>query len=148
LKDDDSLATIKNPPNQLGFEHLHSNAKPQILPLLEKCAASLRNTNTAPTIINQIHMPPEFSQRSISPVYTRDAHARDAHTSPPITAKLVEGLMGPNMDIPAFCKMYELTPDVIAHLTENGLMKTKAFQHVTLDDLKEMSFKLGEIASL
>ncbi|KAF9077649.1 hypothetical protein BDP27DRAFT_1311408 [Rhodocollybia butyracea] len=61
---------------------------------------------------------------------------------------LVDGKLGPTMDISAFCTVHELSLDIASRLTKNGFQNTKAFRYVTLNDLKEMLFKHGEIASL
>lgn len=52
------------------------------------------------------------------------------------------------MDVPLFCSKYELDDDISAHLIAQGYKRTKTFRHITIEGLKDMAFKPGEIASL
>ena len=56
--------------------------------------------------------------------------------------------MGPNLNIEQFCNLYDLSPEILKRLKENGYQKMKTFKHITIAQLHEMSFKHGEIASL
>ena len=52
------------------------------------------------------------------------------------------------MTLAAFGEKYELGTDIVDNLTENAFKNTQAFHHLTLKNLCEMEFKLGEITTL
>ena len=55
---------------------------------------------------------------------------------------------GPRLAITEFCTLYSLTNDICMCLTKNGFSSSLALRRVTVDDLKELGFKMGEIAEL
>ncbi|KAJ3848698.1 hypothetical protein EV368DRAFT_68041 [Lentinula lateritia] len=116
----------------------------QISPLLKKRLNNARHSSAVPTIINQIHMPAEFIPQQPAAVNSSAPLLAPAVIAP---LKLVPTHLGPDMTINDFCQKYELSSTISAHLVEQDYM-TKTFQHITLDDLKEMMFKPGEDASL
>ncbi|KAJ3804406.1 hypothetical protein F5876DRAFT_70661 [Lentinula aff. lateritia] len=144
LKEDDDIATITKPPNNQHFDRFNTE-KGRISPLLEKRLNSAHHSSAVPTIINQIHMPAEFIPQRPATVNSSAPLLAPAVIAP---SKLVPTHLGPDMTVDNFCQKYELGGTISVHLVEQGYMKTKTFQHITLDDLKEMMFKLGEIASL
>jgi hypothetical protein len=55
---------------------------------------------------------------------------------------------GADLNVDDFCRIYELSDDVLTRLKENGYKRTRTFKHITISQLHQMSFKLGDIASL
>jgi hypothetical protein len=52
------------------------------------------------------------------------------------------------MPISEFCDMYALGPDVLERFASHMYKDARVLRFVTLTDLKEMGFRLGEIAGL
>jgi len=57
-------------------------------------------------------------------------------------------LPGPEMDIAIFCQQFNLAPQTLEKLKENYYGKAQVLRFVHIDDLKEMGFRMGEIAGL
>lgn len=116
-------------------------------PVLERRinAARQREGSSVPTIVNEIHLPSEFGSHSAP-----SSAASTSRLSPAIKGpeKLVLGPLGQDMDVLSFCSQYELDDDISERLIGQGYKRTKTFRHITIDGLKDMSFKPGEIASL
>lgn len=55
---------------------------------------------------------------------------------------------GPHLTLDEFCMLYSLSESVKRKLDENGYSGAHTFQFVELQDLKDGSFKAGEIAQL
>ncbi|KAK7021601.1 hypothetical protein R3P38DRAFT_3541263 [Favolaschia claudopus] len=70
--------------------------------------------------------------------------------APPTTAMLLppNTQVGPSSSILDFCAVYGLSADISTKLTTNGYQDTDVFYLVSIDDLKEMQFTLGQIAQL
>lgn len=109
-------------------------------------AARQRDTSSAPTIVNEIHLPSEFGPRSAPPSSASSSRFSPLTDKGP--EKLVTGPIGLDMDVRTFCKQFDLDDCISDRLVDQGYKKTKTFQHITIEGLKEMSFKPGEIASL
>jgi hypothetical protein len=56
--------------------------------------------------------------------------------------------MGPDIPIAEFCESFGLQPSVLKKLEENAYDHARHLRYVTLDNLMEMGFKLGEKAAL
>ncbi|KAK6974796.1 hypothetical protein R3P38DRAFT_3481402 [Favolaschia claudopus] len=56
--------------------------------------------------------------------------------------------VGPSSSIDEFCIFYGLSADISTKLTANGYQDTDIFYLVSIEDLKEMKFLLGQIAQL
>jgi hypothetical protein len=52
------------------------------------------------------------------------------------------------MDIAVFCQQFDLAPQTLEKLKENYYGKAQVLRFVCIDDLKEMGFRMGEIAGL
>jgi hypothetical protein len=65
-----------------------------------------------------------------------------AADSPLLTAILTEGS---KMDIEMFCSIYSLSNDLLSRFQERRVSGTHAFAHISVKELKEMGFKIGEI---
>lgn len=55
---------------------------------------------------------------------------------------------GPDMPLGEFCERYNLGANVLARFTENFYKEACVLRFVMVDELKEMGFRLGEIAGL
>ena len=56
--------------------------------------------------------------------------------------------VGRDMPIAEFCTSFRLQPSILAKLEENAYDYTHNLRFITLDNLTEMGFKLGEKAAL
>jgi hypothetical protein len=52
------------------------------------------------------------------------------------------------MPISEFCDLHALRPDILEKFASHLYKDARVLQFVTLTDLKEMGFRLGEIAGL
>ncbi|KAF8221883.1 hypothetical protein L208DRAFT_1325612 [Tricholoma matsutake] len=145
LKHDDSIATVENPPNHEAFQGLSVSVHAKGSPLLEcwlhdiKAVQNSAAASTMPVI--HLHMPggPDRDTPASTSSAPRLANAERL---------LSAGKMGIDLSIDDFCKLYDLSSNILAQLKENGYKKTKMLKYVTISQLHEMSFKHGEIASL
>jgi hypothetical protein len=55
---------------------------------------------------------------------------------------------GEDMPITQFCAKYELGKGVLEKFEENSYSHARMLRFVTIEELKEMKFRLGEIAAL
>jgi len=55
---------------------------------------------------------------------------------------------GPSMTLQDFCTQYDITDNVCKKLFDEGYTNSRVFQYVAVEELKEVGFKNGEIASL
>ena len=52
------------------------------------------------------------------------------------------------MAIDEFCKVYQLSDGITKKLTENSYTYARMLRFVTIEEVKQMDFRLGEIAAL
>lgn len=70
-------------------------------------------------------------------------------TSPPSLQLLPEyRTAGPSLPLQEFCIQFDVSEAVCHRLREEGFTSSRTLQYIAIDNLKEMKFKLGEIASL
>ncbi|KAK7037126.1 hypothetical protein R3P38DRAFT_3183232 [Favolaschia claudopus] len=76
--------------------------------------------------------------------------AAAAPPAPPVNLMLLppNTQVGPSSSIDEFCIFYGLSADISTKLTANGYQDTDIFYLVSIEDLKEMKFLLGQIAQL
>lgn len=55
---------------------------------------------------------------------------------------------GSDVSLDEFCTVYELGDAVLKRFEENCYKKSSALRFVTIQELKDMGFRLGEIAAL
>jgi hypothetical protein len=55
---------------------------------------------------------------------------------------------GPSLPLQEFCTQFDVSKAVCHQHKEEGFTSSHTLQYIAIDDLKEMKFKLGEIASL
>jgi hypothetical protein len=56
--------------------------------------------------------------------------------------------LGNKLDIPTFCKSFDLDDNIGKKLLDNGYWSTQTFIHIKEEQLEKMGFLLGEIAEL
>lgn len=87
----------------------------------------------------------------------RPANAEHPQAEPPALAvpsnqgKMLLGaarVLGPDMSINQFCESFGLQPSIRAKLEDNAYDYARNLRFITLNDLTEMGFKLGEKAAL
>jgi hypothetical protein len=121
-------------------------------PLLERRIQNLKSTaNNMPVI--HVHVPgSSITNPPSNHLFAANAPSTSASAAvPSITgpSKLLTCItMGPDISIDNFCQIYDLSDDICQRLKTNGYPKTKTLRHITLQQLQEMSFRHGEIASL
>jgi hypothetical protein len=69
----------------------------------------------------------------------------DRNTSPLLSPNCKPG---PCLSINDFCLTYSLADEICMCLTKNGFSSSLALCLITVDDLKEMGFKMGEVAEI
>jgi hypothetical protein len=57
-------------------------------------------------------------------------------------------LPGEDMPLPQFCAQYKLGTGILDKLLEHSYSQARTLRFLTVEDLKEMKFRLGEIAAL
>jgi len=69
---------------------------------------------------------------------------------PPVNNMLLRTTsgIGPDMPIVEFCTLFGLQPSILVKLEENAYDYACNLRFITLDNLTEMGFKLGEKAAL
>lgn len=148
LKHDDSIATVEKPPNHEAFQGLSVSARAKSSPLLERRLRDIKavqNSALAMTMpVIHVHMPSGPDQDTPASTGSTSSAPRPANAERLLSA----GKMGIDLSIDDFCKLYDLSSNILARLKENGYEKTKTLKYVTISQLHEMSFKHGEITSL
>ncbi|KAG6819182.1 hypothetical protein H0H93_014556 [Arthromyces matolae] len=143
LNDDDGVATIETPPNhQLFFDLSADDQSAETF-----TEPRLTNTGTTPaTSTTQVH--PRL------PTSTDTTFAPSTTSPLPLTAPIstdalvLSGKMGEDITIDAFGTTYKLHKSVLNRLKANGYHRSRTLRHLTLSQLHEIGFKIGDIASL
>lgn len=55
---------------------------------------------------------------------------------------------GNDMSIDDFCELYNLGGAILGKFTENGFTRARMLRFIHIEELKEMGFKIGEIAGM
>jgi hypothetical protein len=139
----DTNATITMPPNHAKFSDLSNpeKAPPSLLQQRRQAAEKNNQPVAAPPV--HIHLPQQaFGAHLYQPAPPLPAvPGRSPLLSPNYNP-------GPRLSINDFCSTYSLGNDICMRLTENGFSSSLALRRVTVDDLKEMGFKMGEVAEI
>jgi hypothetical protein len=144
LKHDDDIATIEKPPNHEIFNDVpvcaHAKGSPLLEHRLQNMKSSQNPAASSSIPIIHVHMP-----NSEAPSYTSTPSAPiPAHTNKLLTYTKT----GPDLSIDDFCRVYNLSNDILRRLKDNGYQRAKTFKHILLAELHEMGFKHSEIALL
>jgi hypothetical protein len=150
-------ATLEKPPNHKLFS---ANNVP-VSPVLQRRMDAAKNSGNAaaPPVFN-ITIGKEITDlfrpagnlHALNPAMALEPHAGPVHLPPPDTesANLLPPSRAPGMDMPLaeFCVLFDLSPGILEKLINNDYKTARFLRFVTFADLKEMGFKLGEIAGL
>ena len=141
----EETATLEKPPNHKLFDEAQVPLSPVLQRRLEK-QNEKRNTvpSGSPTInftlgnelVNLFHPQPPVAAAAPVPPYD---HVALLHTS---------RSPGDDISIDEFCATYGLGEAILNKLQENSYLHARVLRFVTIQDLKDMSFLRGEIASL
>ncbi|KAF8173627.1 hypothetical protein BJ912DRAFT_802205, partial [Pholiota molesta] len=158
LKDDDS-ATLQKPPNHKLFDMKRTALSPALQRRLD-------NQNQKNTPLAQAPPPPSVINFNVSKdIADLFRHGSTAPAPPgpaPLPAPLAANYVpadcpfllaparSPGLDMPlsAFCILYELGDAILKRLEDNCFTKSSALRFITIQELKDMGFRLGEIAAL
>ena len=146
----EDFATIQKPPNHKLFDMNNKN----ISPVLQRRMANRAQSKAAPPApVFHISLGNDFANILRPPPTAAAAQA--IATGPSLHAENPSSLLlhpsrlpVPEMDIAVFCQQFDLAPQTLEKLKENYYGKAQVLRFVRIDDLKEMGFRMGEIAGL
>jgi hypothetical protein len=156
LKNDGS-STLETPPNHQLFDNTATKVSPVLQRRLDQNKASAApaapviNFNIGPEIIDLFRPGTHEPVPAPAPPYQ----------GPPLPTATVPvydlqcpTLLQPNrkagfdMAIDEFCKVYQLSDSITKKLTENSYTYARMLRFVTIEEVRQMDFRLGEIAAL
>jgi hypothetical protein len=159
LKGEES-ATLTKPPNHKLFDM----KRPSLSPVLQRRldAQNQKNTPVAPPVFNfnignevaTLFHPFAPTAPAVAPIPTAPMHATAPALAPTTTTADCPFLLsplrcaGPEFSLDEFCTVYELGDAVLKRFEENCYKKSSTLRFVTIQELKDMGFRLGEIAAL
>lgn len=145
----EEAATLETPPNHKLFNKRH------ISPVLQRRLDASKNVSPSTPIVNislgkeisdlfrPIVPSPSVVTSTLGPSHTPNHESHDSyHLLPPSCAP------GRDMPISEFCDLYALGPNILEKFTLHMYKDARLLRFVTLADLKEIGFRLGEIAAL
>jgi hypothetical protein len=162
LKGEES-ATLTKPPNHKLFDMKRTALSPVLQRRLD--VQNQKNTPVAPPVFN-FNIGNEVATlfRPLAPTALAAPTAPAAAPAPtapthataptPMTPADCPYLLSPlryagsDVSLNEFCTVYELGDAVLKRLEENCYKKSSALRFVTIQELKDMGFRLGEIAAL
>ena len=146
----DEYATLEKPPNH----KLFSAEKAILSPVLQRrkdAAAAAKNSGSSAA-------PPVFNitiGKEITDLFRAGpADPKPASVLQPTATTAHETLLppshAPGIDLPLadFCTLYDLSPGIFQKLIDNDYKTAHFLCFLTFPEMKEMGFKLGEIAGL
>jgi len=138
--------------------------RPSLSPVLQRRldAQNQKNAPAAPPVFNfnignevaTLFRPFAPTAPAAAPVTTAPTHATAPALTPMTTTADCPFLLsplrhaGPDFLLDEFCTIYELGDAVLKRFEENCYKKSSALRFVTIQELKDMGFRLGEIAAL
>jgi hypothetical protein len=147
----DEHASLQRPPNHKLFD---TTAKP-ISPVLQRhmAAQNAPSGSSAPvfnfTLGNEIIniLRPPASQPIVAPV-PPPANIAPNYEPPCLLLLHHSRVAGQDMPLSGFCAKYGLGLHTLKKFEDNYYMDACVLQFATIDELKQMEFRLGEIADL
>ncbi|KAF7969545.1 hypothetical protein HWV62_26945 [Athelia sp. TMB] len=152
MRGDGTLVTEDAPPNNSIFDSMNSG---RINPLLAKRKADQLNassgSSSAPVFNFSLGEGATDLLRSFIPNQNRSSFnqaitAPTQHEDQPLLT--ISNRLGPDMTVSDFCKSYQLSATIEKKLTDEGYTHARMLRFATVRELKEMSFRNGEIACL
>ncbi|KAF8493764.1 hypothetical protein F5888DRAFT_1617725, partial [Russula emetica] len=142
LKGEDT-ATLETPPNHKLFN------EQQVSPVLLRRLGASKNA-AAPAPVVNFSLGNEISDLFHPIVCSSTSALGPSHTPDHNSCYLLLPSHTPGMDRPIseFCDLYALGPDILEKFASHLYKNARVLRFVTLVDLKEMRFRLGEIAGL
>ena len=147
----EECATLLKPPNHKLFDCRSSPVSPVLQRRLEN-ARTITAVPSAPVFNISIGKDiVDLFRPSATPVAPA---LLPAHMPQPVLDHDMSNLLprsripGPDMPLGEFCERYNLGANILARFTENFYKEARVLRFVTVDELKEMGFRLGEIAGL
>lgn len=150
----EECATLSKPPNHKLFDNHPSPVSPVLQRRLENARTVAANAPSAPVFNISIGKdfvdllrPPTVPQVAPMAPMLLPAHVPilDHDMSNLLSRSRVPGC---DMSLVEFCERYNLGDNILARFTENFYREARVLRFVTIDELKEMGFRLGEIAGL
>lgn len=133
-------ATLERPPNTHEFDQVSAHTIVSKSPLLQARLNAMSKERGS--VINVV-LPNNIGGYPTFPAAVPQAQVfAPAADSPLLPANLSQG---PKMDIESFCSIYSLSDDLLSRFREHRVSGTHAFAHISIKELKEMDFKIGEI---
>jgi hypothetical protein len=135
--------TLETPPNHKLFNER------QVSPILQ-CRLDASKNAAAPAPVVNISLRKEISDLFHPIVRSLTAASEPSHTPDHNSCYLLPPSHAPGMDMPIseFCDLYALGPDILKKFVSHLYKNVCVLRFVTLVDLKEMGFRLREIAGL
>ena len=122
--------------------HLAERAQPGNQP-----AGPVINFNIPPELLTAFCPPDDNIHPSRSTPIIAAAPHSEGET--PQDSLIPHGVQyGPTLSLHQFCHDYNLSDNILAKLSDNGYTGTETVCYVLISELKEMGFKLGEIAAM
>jgi hypothetical protein len=149
---EDGSATLRKPPNHRLFDI----SGPAISPVLQKRIAAQKAASTASsapvfnfTLGNEVvelfrprvPVPPNPIALQAPNIISQQHLQSDSLLHP-------SRMPGNDANLVEFCNQYNLSSNILTKLQDNAYTDASQLQFVQITDLKDMEFKLGEIASL
>lgn len=144
----DGIATVVKPPHHKLFDSRAS----AISPVLQRWLDT-QNTKSSPsapvfnfTIGNEVV---DFFRPQVPVITAMPLAVAPAPSDPTCTSLLHPSCMqGMDMPLNEFCAKYDLGNAIHAKFAQNAYKEARFLRFVTIPELKEMGFQLGEIAAL
>jgi hypothetical protein len=141
--------TLRKPPNNKLFD-VNNNSR--MSPVLQRRKADQENAAkaiAAPPVFN-ISLGNDFANilRPPAQLLAPAPAPAPVYTLPSVTLLPSSCLPGVDMPLSEFCQQHHLGDSILRRLTDNGYMQSQMLRFIQIDELKEMHFLLGEIASL
>jgi hypothetical protein len=147
-------ATLHKPPNHKLFDTTNQNISPILQKHIAAQNAKANPTNLAPVFnisvgneVLDILRPPPPPVPAPVPIPV-PPHAPQVYDAPCPLLLHPSRMPGLDISISEFCQQYDLGPNVLKKFQDNFYNDARVLRFVTIDELKEMGFRLGEVAGL
>jgi hypothetical protein len=146
----DEHATLHKPPNHKLFDTTNQAVSPVLQKRIAAQNTKTGSSNTSPIFnislgndILDIFRPPPPPNPIPVPL-----SAPPVYNAPSSLLLHPSRVPGPDIPLSEFCEQYSLGPNILRKLQDNFYTHARVLRFVTIDELKEMDFRLGEIAEL